>query len=81
MYFACGIFAASFSPIPSSGGLIKSSAELIHKTGAVIVDEFRLRVVVARSVYVVEKIIGVGIARSCRQASYQHILPPRARVG
>ena len=37
MNFACGILVTIFCAMPSSGGLMKSSAELIHSTGAVMV--------------------------------------------
>jgi len=40
MNFAFGIFVTIFSAMPSSGGLMKSSAELIQRTGAVIVASF-----------------------------------------
>ena len=38
MNLAWGIWATSFSGMPSSGGLMKSSAELIQRTGAVMVE-------------------------------------------
>ena len=38
MNLACGIWVTSFSAMPSSGGLMKSSAELIQRTGAVMVE-------------------------------------------
>jgi hypothetical protein len=36
MNFACGMRVTSFWAMPSSGGLMKSSVELIHSTGAVM---------------------------------------------
>jgi len=40
MNFALDIFVTSFSAMPNSGGLMKSSAELIQRTGAVMVESF-----------------------------------------
>ena len=38
MNLAWGIWGASFWAMPSSGGLMKSSAELIQRTGATILE-------------------------------------------
>src|SRR5258705_9987867 len=38
MNLAWGICVTNFSGMPSSGGLMKSSAELIQRTGAVMVE-------------------------------------------
>ena len=40
MNFALGMRVTSFSAMPNSGGLMKSSAELIQRTGAVMVLSF-----------------------------------------
>src|ERR1700722_15828996 len=40
MNFAWGIRVTIFSAMPSSGGLMKSSVELIQRTGAVMVESF-----------------------------------------
>jgi len=40
MNLAWGIFVTIFSAMPNSGGLMKSSAELIQRTGAVMVASF-----------------------------------------
>ena len=48
----------SRSAIPSSGGLIKSSPELTHITGALIFELPR-RIVVPRCVHLVEEIVGI----------------------
>jgi len=47
------------SAMPSSGGLMKSSAELIYMTCAVDFLEARRGIVVARSIDLVQQIVGV----------------------
>ena len=59
MNFAWGIWLTIFSAMPSSGGLMKSSAELIQRTGAVMLS----RCGWGRScagVDVVDEVVGVG---------------------
>ena len=61
MNFAWGIRLTIFSAMPSSGGLMKSSAELIQRTGTVMVPRLGAGVVVAGGVDVVDEVVGIGV--------------------